>query len=98
MSEKETKTEAGDTKSTAPPPPQDDVNEKPSAPHAENKWGYDMYPERKGLFNLSLLRAIKTEEGREYYRKQECEENVYKCIKNDSMVKLMMTALKTSGW
>jgi len=36
-------------------------------------------------------------EGKEPYDKFRCEQNVYKCIKNSPLVKLMMGALKSSG-
>lgn len=67
------------------------INEK-------EKWGYDLYPERKQLFKASLTKILKMEEGREQFDKIRCEENVYECAKTSHLVKLMMNALKSAGW
>lgn len=64
----------------------------------EEKWGYDLYPERKQLFQSSLSRIIKMKEGREQYEKMSCEENVYECVKRSPLVQIMMSALKSAGW
>lgn len=64
----------------------------------EEKWGYDLYPERKQLFQSSLTKILKMQEGRELYDKMKCEENVYECVKRSPLVKLMMSALKSAGW
>lgn len=64
----------------------------------QKAWGYDMYPERKGLFKPSLAKVVQMKQGREYYDKVRCEENVYHCIKNSPLVKLMTSALRSSGW
>lgn len=61
-------------------------------------WGYDLYPERKELFKPKLENIVKMKEGREFYAKNRCEEKVYGCVKNSSLVKLMMAALRSSGW
>lgn len=68
------------------------------APKKEEKWGYDLYPERKQLFKPSLLKIFKMEEGREVYDKRRCEDNVYECVKKSPLVKTMMSALKSAGW
>lgn len=36
-------------------------------------------------------------EGQEWKDKYNCEQNVYKCVKNSPLIKLMMGALKSSG-
>lgn len=64
----------------------------------EEKWGYDLYPERKQLFQSTFSKIIKMQEGREQYEKMKCEENVYECVKRSPLVKLMMSALKSAGW
>lgn len=62
------------------------------------QWGYDLYPERRGEKYKPGWRSILFGgEGREDYDKMKCERNVYKCVKNSPMVKLMMGALKSSG-
>lgn len=62
------------------------------------KWGYDLYPERKGeKYKPSWTNIFFKGQGREDYDKIKCERNVYKCIKNSLIVKLMMGALKSSG-
>lgn len=63
------------------------------------KWGYDLYPERKGeKYKPSWSKVLFGLEGRENIDKLKCERNVYSCVKNSPMVKLMMGALKSSGW
>lgn len=69
-----------------------------NAPTKENKWGYDLYPERKKLFEASLARIAMMKEGREQYDKMRCEENVYDCVMKSPLVKLMMGALRSNGW
>lgn len=64
----------------------------------KEKWGYDLYPERKQLFKTSLAKILKMQEGREPLEKIRCEENVYECAKSSHLVKLMMSALKSAGW
>lgn len=64
----------------------------------KEKWGYDLYPERKQLFQSSLAKILKMQEGREQFDKIRCEENVYECAKTSHLVKLMMNALKSAGW
>lgn len=64
----------------------------------EAKWGYDLYPERKQLFQSSISKIIKMQEGREQFEKMRCEENVFQCVKSSPLVKTMMGALKSAGW
>lgn len=64
----------------------------------DEKWGYDLYPERKQNFQSSLVRIVRMKEGREQFDKIKCEENVYDCVKKSPLVKLMMGALKSAGW
>lgn len=61
------------------------------------EWGYDLYPERK--LGRQSLQAVDIMKGKGTYDldKAKCERNVYKCIKNSPLVKLMMGALKSSG-
>ncbi|XP_062547316.1 mitochondrial inner membrane protease ATP23 homolog [Armigeres subalbatus] len=62
------------------------------------QWGYDLYPERRGeKYKPSWGRVLLGIEGTENLDKIKCERNVYSCIKNSPMVKLMMGALKSSG-
>lgn len=69
-----------------------------NAPTKEKTWGYDLYPERKKKFETDLLNVAKMKEGREYYDKTRCEENVFKCSQNSPLVKIMMESLRSSGW
>nr|CAD7399504.1 unnamed protein product [Timema poppensis] len=62
------------------------------------KWGYDLYPERRGEnYKPSWSKKIFFGEGRENIDKLKCERNVYACIQKSPLVKLMMNALKSSG-
>ncbi|KAJ9595149.1 hypothetical protein L9F63_013557, partial [Diploptera punctata] len=62
------------------------------------KWGYDLYPERRGeKYKPSWTSVLFRGEGREQHDKLKCEENVYNCVKNSPLVKLMLGALKSSG-
>ncbi|XP_031618816.1 mitochondrial inner membrane protease ATP23 homolog [Contarinia nasturtii] len=63
----------------------------------ENKWGYDLYPERKKNFELSLFKAVTMEQGRESYDKVRCEKNVFFCAQKSPLVKTMMGALRSAG-
>nr|CAG4641170.1 EOG090X0CKN [Eulimnadia texana] len=63
----------------------------------QNTWGYDLYPERRGeKAPISWWKAIMGEERRDF-QKIECERNVYNCVRNSPFVKLMMSALRSSG-
>ncbi|CRK89897.1 CLUMA_CG003629, isoform A [Clunio marinus] len=64
----------------------------------EKKWGYDLYPERKGEpLKRSWRNILLGREGQEPIEKYKCEQNVYKCVLNSPLIKLMMGALKSSG-
>ncbi|CAG2069338.1 unnamed protein product [Timema podura] len=63
------------------------------------KWGYDLYPERRGEnYKPSWSKMMFLGEGRENIDNLNCERKVYACIKRSPLVKLMMNALKSSGW
>ncbi|XP_063702282.1 mitochondrial inner membrane protease ATP23 homolog [Culicoides brevitarsis] len=80
----------GDTSSKAAGQNKSDVSDE--------NWGYDLYPERRGeKFKSSWKRILIGKEGNEYVDKTKCERNVYNCVKNSPLVKLMMGALKSSG-
>lgn len=64
----------------------------------EEKWGYDLYPERKQMFKSTISKILRMQEGREQFDKIKCEENVYECVKSSPLVKIMMGALKSAGW
>lgn len=76
-----------------------DVNpsdDKQSTP--EEKWGYDLYPERRGeKYKPSWLSIFFRGEGRENIDKIKCERRIFSCVQNSPIVKLMMGALKRSG-
>lgn len=64
----------------------------------EDLWGSDMYPERRGRkFQHSWFKILIGTQGRESIDKNRCEHNVYKCIKESPIIKLMMGALRSSG-
>lgn len=69
-----------------------------NGPDKEKTWGYDLYPERKKRFETNLLNIAKMKEGREYFDKTRCEENVFNCIEKSPLVKIMMESLRSSGW
>ncbi|XP_013113396.1 mitochondrial inner membrane protease ATP23 homolog [Stomoxys calcitrans] len=73
--------------------------EKSTEKKANSKeWGYDLYPERRGEeFKPKWSRIFLGLEGHENIDKVKCERNVYWCVKNSPLVKLMMGALKSSG-
>lgn len=60
-------------------------------------WGYDLYPERRGTFKPTITNVLIGKEGKEGIEKIKCEKNVYKCIKESPIVKIMLAALKSSG-
>lgn len=90
--------EESSTKQTPPIP--NAVIDRSSGEQQDGKqWGYDLYPERRGeKYKPSWGRVLLGMEGTENLDKIKCERNVYKCVKNSPMVKLMMGALKSSGW
>lgn len=63
-------------------------------PEGGTEWGYDLYPERRGQKATGIEGFMR---GRGYIDKIKCERNVYTCIKESPLVKLMMNALKSSG-
>lgn len=72
------------------------TSEPPSKEPKE--WGYDLYPERRGeAFKPKLSRVLLGFEGQENIDRYKCEQNVYWCVKNGPLVKLMMGALRSSG-
>lgn len=57
-----------------------------------------MYPERRGeKYKTDWRKVAIGIEGKEYIDKMKCERNVYACIKESPIVKLMLGALKSSG-
>lgn len=83
---------------------QEKPNPTTNQPEAEpkdgkkGKWGYDLYPERRGDFKNSISNVVLMKEGRETMDRIRCERNIYNCVKKSPLVKLMMGALKASGW
>ncbi|XP_014096794.1 mitochondrial inner membrane protease ATP23 homolog [Bactrocera oleae] len=72
-------------------------NGDPNNPKTK-EWGYDLYPERRGeTFKPKWSKILLGMEGRENIDKVKCERNVYWCVKNSPLVKLMMGALRSSG-
>jgi inner membrane protease ATP23 len=64
----------------------------------KNKWGYELYPERRGdKLERNWAKLLVGMEGKENITKLKCERNVYNCVKNSPLIKLMMGALKSSG-
>ncbi|XP_076659951.1 mitochondrial inner membrane protease ATP23 homolog [Halictus rubicundus] len=57
----------------------------------------DLYPERRGQKPRTWINKIFRIQEREALHKFNCEANVYKCVKNSALVKLMLAALKSSG-
>ncbi|XP_035436499.1 mitochondrial inner membrane protease ATP23 homolog [Spodoptera frugiperda] len=80
-------------------PASNDTNKSQSetAPKKDEAWGYDLYPERRGTFTPKLSNILIGKEGKENIDKFKCEQHVYECVKNSSIVKVMMAALKSSG-
>ncbi|KAL0894041.1 hypothetical protein ABMA27_014103 [Loxostege sticticalis] len=87
--------------STAPPQGNNDANNNKKQDTAQGKkeeaWGYDLYPERRGTFSAKIGNILIGKEGKENIDKLKCEKNVYECVKNSAIVKVMMAALKSSG-
>nr|CAG4638710.1 EOG090X0CKN [Cyclestheria hislopi] len=64
----------------------------------EDPWGYDLYPERRGERPRPKWWQIAFfGDGRQTIDRTKCERNVYYCLQNSPMVKLMTSALKASG-
>lgn len=74
-------------------------NKQPtSIPTDGSQWGYDLYPDRRsGQETSNSVTNYLTGKGKENLDKIRCERNVYRCIKESPLVKLMMGALKASG-
>lgn len=70
-----------------------------NSPQKENKWGYDLYPERRQNLKESILTDLKdinlVKKG---FDRQRCESNVYKCFQKSHLVRLMAGALASAGW
>ncbi|KAK4876565.1 hypothetical protein RN001_009071 [Aquatica leii] len=67
-------------------------------PEGGSQWGYDLYPERRGDgLKHGITDILFKGKGQESMDKVKCERNVYKCVKDSPLVKLMMGALKSSG-
>ncbi|XP_059607806.1 mitochondrial inner membrane protease ATP23 homolog [Phlebotomus argentipes] len=76
----------------------EDLRDPPKPEEESSKWGYDLYPERRGeKYKTSWGKVLFGVEGRENMDKLKCERNVFKCVKNSPLVKLMMGALRSSG-
>nr|CAG4643473.1 EOG090X0CKN [Ilyocryptus agilis] len=78
---------------------QNTTPEEAAAPaDKEDNWGYDLYPERKGKAPIpSWWKIAFFGDGRTNIDKTNCERNVYKCFQDSPLVKLMYSALKSSG-
>ncbi|XP_043790260.1 mitochondrial inner membrane protease ATP23 homolog [Apis laboriosa] len=57
----------------------------------------DLYPGRKEIRSRTWLDKLFLKEKREQLEKTQCEINVYNCVQDSSLVKLMLGALKGSG-
>lgn len=91
--------ETADGKTPRSPPIPNAVIDRSDREGDEKQWGYDLYPERRGeKYKPSWGRVLLGMEGTESLDKIKCERNVYACVKKSPMVKLMMAALKSSGW
>lgn len=71
-----------------------DNAEKREKPEGGSEWGYDLYPERRGKKAVGIEAFMK---GKNNIDKFKCEQNIYACIKESPLVRLMMNALKSSG-
>jgi len=63
----------------------------------KSDYGYDLFPERDGEFKKTVGGILMGYQGKEEYDKMKCEKNVYTCVKESKLVKLMLNALKASG-
>ncbi|XP_066995672.2 mitochondrial inner membrane protease ATP23 homolog isoform X2 [Anabrus simplex] len=76
----------------------DSQQTRPAPPYDEDSYGYGLFPERRGEpYKPSWSGVLFRGEGKEQYDKIRCERNVYSCVKNSPLVKLMLGALKASG-
>lgn len=80
------------TPSPAPPA-------QPPAADNDARWGYDLYPERRGASTRGPggLSSWFFSSDRHGYDRMKCERNVYQCARNSPLVRLMMGALRASG-
>lgn len=70
-----------------------------NSPDKENKWGYDLYPERRKNLEPSLFTDVQDINlVKKNYDRQRCESNVYKCFQSSHLVRLMAGALASAGW
>lgn len=67
--------------------------EKPS----DEKWGYDLYPERLGDRFKPTWKQVLTGSGREQSDRHKCEKRVWEMVQRNPLVKLMISALEKSG-
>lgn len=74
------------------------ANSNDDSKKKDGKWGYDMYPERRGNFTPGWGKTLATIEGREKTDRIKCERNIYNCVMKSPLVKIMMGALNASGW
>lgn len=70
------------------------IAKHPNTPEGGTEWGYDLYPERRGTKPTGVEGFMK---GSNNIQKIKCERNVYKCVMDSPLVKLMMNALRSSG-
>lgn len=57
----------------------------------DERWGYDLYPERKGTkYKPSWTKTLMGIEGKEEIDKMKCERNVYSCITNSELLLLIL--------
>jgi len=75
----------------------DNLNDKTSEKEEGKLWGYDLYPERRGDKVKATWAQIALGHGKAGIDKIKCERNVYSCLKESHLVRLMVSALKSSG-
>lgn len=55
------------------------------------RWGYDLYPERRGeKYKPSFARIALLGEGREASDKIKCEKNVWNCVQSSMYINLIL--------
>lgn len=70
-----------------------------NSPEKENKWGYDLYPERRKNLEPSFLTDARDRNlSKKAFDRQRCESNVYRCFQTSHLVRLMAGALASAGW
>ncbi|XP_076229792.1 mitochondrial inner membrane protease ATP23 homolog [Nomia melanderi] len=75
---------------------EDQTQSVPNISDNIEKDNYDLYPQRRESQRSWVNKILRIEE-RQDVDKFKCEMNVYKCIKDSALVKLMLAALKSSG-